>query len=58
MSDEAAAISIDLHEVFAGQEEILQTQLRTGKQAGHPAVQGDGTEHHWIELLRKRLRHR
>lgn len=55
MSGEGSTDSIDLHQVFTGQEEILRTHLRTGKQAGHPGVQGDGTEHHWIELFRKRL---
>lgn len=55
MSAPGAGNSIDLHRVFTGQEEVLRTQLRTGKQAGHPGVQGDGTEHHWIELLRTRL---
>jgi hypothetical protein len=55
MSATGSRNSIDLHHVFTGQEEILRTQLRTGKQAGHPGVQGDGTEHHWIELLRRRL---
>jgi hypothetical protein len=45
----------DLHAVFRGQEDILRTHLATGKQAGHPGVQGDGTEHHWIGLLRQRL---
>lgn len=53
MSKEAD--DFDLHAVFAGQEDILRAQLATGKQAGHPGVQGDGTEHHWIELLRQRL---
>jgi hypothetical protein len=55
MSADGAAPSIDLHRVFTGQEDVLRTQLHTGKQAGHPGVQGDGTEHHWIELLRTRL---
>jgi len=45
----------DLHAVFAGQEDILRAQLGTGKQAGHPGVQGDGTEDHWLKLLRQRL---
>jgi hypothetical protein len=45
----------DLHEVFTGQEAILRAELTVGKQAGHPGVQGDATEDHWIELLRKRL---
>ncbi len=54
MTDNRAE-DFDLHEVFTGQEAILQAQLVAGKQAGHPGVQGDGTEHHWIELLRKRL---
>lgn len=45
----------DLHAVFAGQEEILRAQLGAGKQAGHPGVQGDGTENHWMKLLRQRL---
>jgi len=47
--------SIDLTEVFSGQEEILQAELKSGKLAGHPAVQGDATEDHWIELIRNRL---
>jgi hypothetical protein len=45
----------DLHQVFAGQEDILRAELRSGKQAGHPGVQGDATEGQWIALLRKRL---
>jgi hypothetical protein len=55
MSADETCPSFDLHEVFIGQEEILQTQLRTGKHAGHAGVQGGGTEHHWIQLLRTRL---
>ncbi len=45
----------DLHSVFAGQEKVLLNEMETGKQAGHPGVQGDGTETLWIELLNKRL---
>jgi hypothetical protein len=55
MSGTRSDESIDLHQIFVGQEEILRTHLRTGTQAGHPGVQGDGTENHWIELLRTRL---
>jgi hypothetical protein len=55
MTTAGGSDTIDLHQVFTGQEDILRTHLRTGKHAGHPSVQGDGTEHHWIELLRTRL---
>jgi hypothetical protein len=48
----------DLHSVFAGQEQVLASELQTGKLAGHPGVQGDGAEDRWIELLRKRLPNR
>jgi hypothetical protein len=50
--------SFDLHKVFAGQEDGLRAQLKTGKQAGHPGVQGDGTEDGWLKLLQDRLPHR
>lgn len=49
------ADDFDLHAVFAGQEQVLCAQLSTGKQAGHPGVQGEGTEDHWLKLLRQRL---
>lgn len=55
MINQDAVDSFDLHEVFRGQEQVLQSQLRTGRLAGHPGVQGEGTEHHWIELLSRRL---
>jgi len=45
----------DLHEVFFGQDEALRVELRAARQAGHPTVQGDATEGHWITLLGKRL---
>jgi len=48
----------DLHSVFAGQETMLRGQMQTGKQAGHPVVQGDGTEDLWIKLLGDRLPNR
>lgn len=48
----------DLHSVFAGQETVLRGEMRTGKQAGHPGVQGDGTENLWIKLLSDRLPNR
>lgn len=42
----------DLHDAFTGMEEELTVALRTGQRnAGHPGVQGDGTETHWHELL-------
>ncbi len=42
----------DLHDAFMGMEEELTVALRTGQRnAGHPGVQGDGTETHWNELL-------
>lgn len=42
----------DLHDAFAGMEEELSVALRTGQRnAGHPGVQGDGTETHWHDLL-------
>ncbi len=48
----------DLHTVFAGQETVLRSEMQTGKQAGHPGVQGDGTENLWIKLLNERLPNR
>jgi hypothetical protein len=45
----------DLHQVFAGQEDVLRAELRSGKEARHSGVQGDATEDQWIALLRKRL---
>jgi len=53
--DPGAIPEFDLHSVFAGQEQVLRGELETGKQAGHPGVQGDGTEDLWIDLLNKRL---
>lgn len=50
--------NFNLHEVFAGQEDVLRAELKAGKQAGHPGVQGDGTEDQWLTLLGKRLPHR
>lgn len=57
MTDQSAAgrDSFDLHQVFVGQEEALRGELTVAHQAGHPTVQGDATEGHWIGLLRKRL---
>jgi hypothetical protein len=49
---------IDLHRIFAGQEEILARDLNASRLAGHTGVQGDGSEHLWIELLRQRLPNR
>jgi hypothetical protein len=46
---------IDLHGVFSTQEAVLRAELASGRHAGHPGVQGDATEDHWIELVRKRL---
>lgn len=50
--------NFDLHSVFAGQEQVLASELQIGRLAGHPGVQGDGAEDRWIELLRKRLPNR
>jgi hypothetical protein len=57
MTDQSATSrdAFDLHQVFFGQEEALRGELRTARQAGHPTVQGDATEGHWIDLLGKRL---
>jgi hypothetical protein len=42
----------DLHDAFKGKEEELLAALRTGRRvAGHPTVQGDGTEMHWRSML-------
>lgn len=44
--------TFDLHEAFAGEEEQLLTALRTGsRNAGHPGVQGQGTETRWHDML-------
>lgn len=49
------ANEIDLRKVFAGHEETLRAHLRTGANAGHRGVQGDGNEQHWIELFERHL---
>ena len=54
MTDEELA-PFDLHSVFEGQEKTLKTQLDSGRQAGHPSVQGGGTEDHWIDFLQSHL---
>jgi hypothetical protein len=57
MTDQSATSrdTFDLHQVFFGQEETLRGELAAARQAGHPTVQGDATEGHWIELLGQRL---
>jgi hypothetical protein len=55
MTDESNAIPIDLREIFAGHERSLDSLLKTGAYAGHRAVQGDGNEQHWIDLLNRHL---
>lgn len=57
-SDPGELPDIDLHGIFAGQEEVLARELEASKLAGHPGVHGDGNEHLWIELLTKRLPNR
>lgn len=57
-SDPGEVPEFDLNGVFAGQEQVLASELQAGKLAGHPVVQGDGAEDRWIELLRKRLPNR
>jgi hypothetical protein len=57
-SDPGELPDIDLHRIFAGQEEVLARDLQTSKLAGHNGVHGDGNEHLWIELLNKRLPNR
>jgi hypothetical protein len=44
-----------LGKVFAGQEDVLRSELDAGAQASHAGVQGAGTEDQWLELLKKRL---
>ena len=44
--------SFDLHQAFLGREAELLAALETGRRnAGHPGVQGQGTEMHWQALL-------
>jgi hypothetical protein len=57
--DTHAPRRFDLHAAFAGTEETLSAALRTARQvAGHPTVQGDGTEMHWQEVLKASLPNR
>lgn len=51
-NDSSPPQRFNLHQAFAGQEEQLSSALRTGRRAaGHPTVQGDGTEMHWQSVL-------
>lgn len=57
-SDPGPLPEIDLHGIFAGQEDVLARELQASKMAGHAGVQGEGNEHLWIELLKQRLPNR
>jgi hypothetical protein len=46
---------IDLRKIFEGHERALDSLLKSGSNAGHYGVQGDGNEQHWIDLLNRHL---
>lgn len=47
--------NFDLPGVFSGQEASLRSELDNLRRAGHPGVQGEGTEQSWIDLLNRHL---
>lgn len=52
----ADKLTFDLHGAFLDQERELLAALKTGRRnAGHPGVQGQGTETQWQALLEKVL---